>query len=77
MAVVAYLYLCKAITGNTDVNLVGAGVEGILDEFLDDRRRRFNDFARGDLRNERFTEFAYSFPGLPANLVRSGSCDSA
>jgi len=64
-AVVGNLDRAQTAAADGDRNARCAGVEGVLDQFLDDRYGTFDDFARGDLSDRGFVEkpdHAGSFP---------------
>ena len=51
-AVIAHAYQTDAATLDVDLDALGAGVEAVLDEFLDDGGRALDHFAGGDLVDE-------------------------
>ncbi len=54
--VVAHPHQLQAAALDLDLDAPGAGVECVLDQLLDDRGRALDDFASGDLVDERITE---------------------
>ena len=48
-AVVAHAHQAQAALARLDANLRRAGVDGIVQQLFDHRRRTFDDFAGGDL----------------------------
>jgi hypothetical protein len=46
-----------AAAGELDADLARAGVDAVLDEFLERRRRSIDDFARGDLADEQIGQY--------------------
>ena len=53
-AVVGDPHIGLAAIGDFHFNGMGTGINGIFHQFLDARRRPFNDFASGDLIARRF-----------------------
>ena len=56
-AVVAHAYQTDAAVLDVDRELPRTGIERVLDQFLDDRRRALDHLARGDLVDERAFEY--------------------
>src|SRR5690606_9423536 len=52
LAIVAHPHQAHAAFLEVDVDPARAGIEGVLDQLLDHRRRAFDDFAGGDLVDE-------------------------
>jgi hypothetical protein len=52
-AVVAYLQPAQPAVVDADLDVVGAGVDGVFQQLLDHRRGSFDDFTRGDLADQR------------------------
>ena len=48
-AVVAHANQLRTARGDVDLDVVGARIEAVLDEFLDDRGWPLDDLARSDL----------------------------
>jgi hypothetical protein len=57
-AVVGHADPLDATAGNVDVDLRRAGIERVLEQFLERRRRPLDDLARGDLVDQQVGELA-------------------
>ena len=57
-AVVGDADQAQPAAGDDDLDAVGAGIERVLDQFLDHARRTLDDFAGGDLVDHRFGKLA-------------------
>ena len=51
-AVIAHPDQARATALDVDLDAAGTGIEAVLDELLDDRRRTLDHLARGDLIDE-------------------------
>ena len=73
LAVVAHAHESPAAPVGHDLDVLGAGIEGVLDEFLDDARRPLDHLARGDAVDDGFGQLANGHAGTPRDEIR---CES-